>query len=149
MNEGEETFSDQIFHQVLALLRFTRQFGRQMIDKRGIKPRDFSVLRYLSDSGAARVGQIQGYLHNSPSTTSTLIAQLEKNGYVTRTRSVKDNRVVTVKLTALGQQIADSTPLGGLPLLRRRLSQLDDARLEEIDSVLTEIMQLMEPVETE
>ena len=57
--------------------------------------------------------------------------------------------MVIVKLPPLGQQVAESTPLGGLPLLRRRLSQLDDARLEEIDSVLTEIMQLMEPVETE
>ena len=149
MNEGQEPSSNLIFHQFLALLRFTRQHGRQMIDERGIKPRDFSVLRHLSDSGAAAVGQIQTFLHNSPSTTSTLIAQLEEKGYVTRTRSTEDNRVVIVKLTPLGQQVADSTPLGGLPLLRRRLSQLDDARLEEIDSVLTEIMQLMEPVETE
>ena len=149
MNEGQEPFSDQIFHQVLTLLRFTRQHGRQMINERGIKPRDFSVLRHLRDSGAAPVGQIQAFLHNSPSTTSTLIAQLEEKGYVTRTRSVKDNRVVIVKLTPIGQQIAESTPLGGLPLLRRRLSKVDDARLEEIDSVLTEIMQLMKPVETE
>ena len=149
MSEGQESFSDHIFHQVLVLLRFTRQHGRQMIDERGIKPRDFSVLRHLSDSGAATVGQIQAFLHNSPSTTSTLIAQLEEKGYVTRTRSAEDNRVVIVRLTPLGQQVAESTPLGGLPLLRRRLSQLDDARLEEIDSVLSEIMKLMEPVDTE
>ena len=149
MNEGQEPFSDQIFHQVLAMLRFTRQHGRKMINKRGIKPREFSVLRHLSDSGTAAVGQIQAFLHNSPSTTSTLIAQLEEKGYVTRTRSGEDNRVVIVMLTPIGQQVADSTPLGGLPLLRRRLSQLDDARLEEIDSVLTEIMLLMEPMETE
>jgi len=149
MNAGQEPLSDQIFHQVLAMLRFTRQHGRKMINERGIKPREFSVLRHLSDSGKAAVGQIQAFLHNSPSTTSALIAQLEEKGYVTRTRSGEDNRVVIVKLTPLGQQIADSTPLGGLPLLRRRLSQLDDARLEEIDSVFTEIMQLMKPVETE
>lgn len=148
MNEGQEPFSDQVFHQVLALLRFTRQHGHQLIDERGIKPRDFSVLRHLSDSGAATVGQIQAFLHNSPSTTSTLVAQLEDKGYVTRTRSAEDNRVVIVELTPLGQQIAENTPLGGLPLLRRRLSQLNDARLEEIGSVLTEIMQLMEPAET-
>jgi DNA-binding MarR family transcriptional regulator len=149
MNVGQEPFSDQIFHQVLAMLRFTRQHGRKMINERGIKPREFSVLRHLSDSGAAAVGQIQMFLHNSPSTTSTLIAQLEEKGYVTRTRSAEDNRVVIVNLTPLGQQVADSTPLGGLPLLRRRLSQLDNARLEEIDSVFTEIMQLIEPVDTE
>ncbi len=149
MNEGQEPVSDQVFHQVLALLRFTRQHGHQLIDKRGIKPRDFSVLRHLSDSGAATVGQIQAFLHNSPSTTSTLVAQLEEKGYVTRTRSAEDNRVVIVELTPLGQQIAENTPLGGLPLLRRRLSQLNADRLGEINSVLTEIMQLMEAKQTE
>ena len=93
--------------------------------------------------------QIQAFLHNSPSTTSTLIAQLEEKGYVTRTRSADDNRVVIVELTPLGQQVAENTPIGGLPLLRRRLSQLSTGRLEEIDSVLTEIMDLMEAAEAE
>ena len=146
---NQEPFSDQVFHQVLALLRYTRQYGHQLIDERGIKPREFSVLRHLNDSGPAAVGQIQAFLHNSPSTTSSLIAQLEEKGYVTRTRSQEDNRVVIVELTATGQEIAENTPLGGLPLLRRRLNQLNDNRLVEIDGVLTEIMQLMEAADTE
>ena len=146
---NQEPFSDQVFHQVLALLRYTRQYGHRLIDERGIKPREFSVLRHLNDSGPATVGQIQAFLHNSPSTTSSLIAQLEEKGYVTRTRSQEDNRVVIVELTATGQEIAKNTPLGGLPLLRRRLSQLNDNRLAEIDGVLTEIMQLMEAADTE
>ncbi|MBU0511821.1 MAG: MarR family winged helix-turn-helix transcriptional regulator [Chloroflexi bacterium] len=149
MNEVQEPFSDQVFHRVLALLRYTRQHGHQMIDERGIKPREFSVLRHLRDSGPATVGQIQAFLHNSPSTTSSLIAQLEEKGYLTRTRSPEDNRVVIVELTGLGQEIAENTPLGGLPLLRRRLGQLTEKRLTEIEAVLTEIMQLMEVAETE
>ena len=104
MNEGQEPLSDQIFHQVLAMLRITRQHGRKMINERGIKPREFSVLRHLSDSGTAAVGQIQAFLHNSPSTTSALIAQLEEKGYVTRTRSGEDNRVVIVMLPPSGSK---------------------------------------------
>lgn len=149
MKGNQEPLSDQVFHQILALLRYSRQHGRQLIDERGIKPRDFSVLRHLSDSDSATVGQIQAFLHNSPSTTSTLIAQLEGKGYLTRRRSQEDNRVVIVELTPLGADIAENTPLGGLPLLRRRLGQLSEVRLAEIDAVLTEIMGLMGAVESE
>jgi DNA-binding MarR family transcriptional regulator len=149
MTENQASLSDQVFHQILTLLRYARQHGRQLIDARGITPRDFSVLRHLRDSSCATVGQIQAFLHNSPSTTSALIAQLEENGYVTRRRSQKDNRVVIVALTPLGEDIADNTPLGGLPLLRRRLGQLSEKRLGEVGGVLTEIMQLMEAVEAE
>lgn len=140
----DEPFSDQVFHRFLALMRQKRQYARQIETEQGIKPRDFSVLRFLLEVGPATVGQIQTFLHHSPSTTSTLVAQLEEVGYVTRSRSETDNRVVIVSLTAVGLQIAEQAPFGGLPLLRRRLSRLTKERLGEIDSVLAELMQLME-----
>jgi DNA-binding MarR family transcriptional regulator len=144
MTIDTEPLSDQVFHQFLDLLRFSRQYARQIMAEQGIKPRQFSVLRYLLDSGPATVGQIQMFLHRSASTTSTLIAQLEEMGFVTRTRSELDNRVVIVELTNSGQEIAINTPLGGLPLLRRQLARMPEARLGEIQSVLTQIAGLME-----
>ena len=144
MNEPWEPLSDQVFHQFLDLLRYSRQHARQMIAEQGIKPRQFSVLRYLLDGGPATVGQVQAFLHRSASTTSTLVAQLEEMRYVTRTRSIKDNRVVIVELTESGREMAENTPLGGLPLLRRRLGRLPDERLHQIQDALQEISQLME-----
>jgi DNA-binding MarR family transcriptional regulator len=144
MNDRSEPLSDQVFHLYLSLQHHSRRYARQLIDESGLTPRDFSVLRYLLETGSATVGQIQTYIHKSPSTASTLIAQLEEKGYLTRTRSKEDHRVVIVELTPLGQRVAETTPLGGLPLLRRRLSQLDEARLVEIEGVLKEIMHLME-----
>jgi DNA-binding MarR family transcriptional regulator len=144
MNEPQEPLSDQVFHQFLDLLRYARQYARQMIAEQGIKPRQFSVLRYLLDGGPATVGQVQAFLHRSASTTSTLVAQLEEMRYVTRTRSIKDNRVVIVELTESGREMAENTPLGGLPLLRRRLEGLPEERLHQIQDALQEISQLME-----
>jgi DNA-binding MarR family transcriptional regulator len=144
MHEPQESLSDQVFHRFLTLQHDLRRHARSLIDERGLTPRDLSVLRYLVESGSATVGQVQSFVHKSPSTTSTLIAQLEEKGYLTRTRSPQDNRVVVVALTATGRQVAESTPLGGLPLLRRRLANLSHERLAEIDGVLREIMELME-----
>jgi DNA-binding MarR family transcriptional regulator len=149
MNSAQEPLSDQVFHRFLALQHTLRRHARQLIDERGLTPRDLSVLRYLLEMDSATVGQVQAFMHKSPSTTSSLLAQLEEKGYVTRTRSQEDNRVVIVELTSAGQGIAENTPLGGLPLLRRRLASLPQQRLSEIDDVLRDIKQLMEVVDIE
>ena len=149
MNENQEPFSDHVFHLFLTLQRHSQRYAHYLLDESGITPRDLSVLRYLLETGSATVGQVQTYLHKSPSTTSALIAQLEGKGYLTRTRSQEDNRVVIVALTPLGVEFARNTPLGGLPLLRSRLGQLSEKRLAEIEGVLEEIMQLMEAPEKE
>jgi len=140
----DEPLSDQVFHQLLALLRLKRQYDHLIENEQGLKPRDFSVLRYLLELGPVKVSQIQTFLHHSPSTTSALIAQLEEAGYVSRNRSDEDNRVVIVTLTGNGRLVAEQAPFGGLPLLRRRLSGLSEARLQEINAVLVELIQLME-----
>ncbi|KAA3664033.1 MAG: MarR family transcriptional regulator [Chloroflexi bacterium] len=144
MSEKDMSFADQVFHQFLDLLRFKRQYGHRFIEEHGIKPRDLSILLFLSEIGGATVGQTQAYLHQSASTTSALIAKLEKSELVTRTRLKEDNRVVQVELTKTGRQVIENTPLGGLPLLRRNMRQLSEERLTQINDVLVEIMQMME-----
>ena len=132
----------------LKLFRYLRQYARQ-IDEHGIKPWQLSVLLFLKEAGPATVGQVQEYLYQSPSTASNVVAQLEKAGYVTRTRSEADNRVVIVELTPAGREQAERTPLGGIPLLRRRLNALSEERLERINDALADIMELMEVADEE
>ena len=143
MNQNNDPLSEQVFHQVLALMRLHRQYARKIIDEQGIKPRDMSVLRFLSEHTDVTVSRVQHYIHHSPSTTSTMIAKLEKDGYVTRTRSQSDNRVVLVALTDKGRALLTSTPLGGLPLLRRELQALPQEKLNKMLGVLEEIQQMM------
>jgi DNA-binding MarR family transcriptional regulator len=143
MSEKIEPFSDIVFHHFLDLLRYKRQSTRQFVNEQSIRQRQFDVLRFLLETGEATVGQVQVYLHKSASTTSELIAQLEEFGYVKRWRSKKDNRVVVVELSSKGREIAQITPLVGLPLLRRRLAKLPEARLKQIDDVLLELIKMM------
>jgi DNA-binding MarR family transcriptional regulator len=146
--EYPTSLSDRVFHRFLSLLRFVRCQGRQLIDESGIKPRDFSVLRFLLDSGPSTIGHIQSFIQKSPSTTSSLIAKLVEKGYLCRTRSKTDNRVVKVMLTPSGRFFAENTPLQGLPLLRRNLASMPEKRLIEIERMLGEIRDLMEAAET-
>lgn len=148
MDDSKLDMSREVFHRVLKMVHHFRRYGRQ-VKGQGISPRDYSVLRYLLESGPATVGEVQAYLHRSPSTASTLIARLDEAGYVTRTRSRADNRVVIVEPTPAGKDIVERTPLGGLPLLRRRLDTLRKERLLFIYEALGEIMQLLEVTDSE
>lgn len=145
MDEKPESgaLAGETFHNLLRILRFLRQHTHQM-KSQGISPRGYAVLRFLFESGSATVGQVQAYLYCSPSTTSALISQLEEAKYLLRARSRKDNRVVVVELTPAGQDVAERTPLGGLPLLRHRLRTLPTDKLQRLNEALIEIMQLME-----
>ncbi len=143
MTPINEPISDQAFHRLLAIMRLGRQHARQLSDEQGMRPQEHSALRYLMENGDATIGQLQQYLHKSPSTTSALVAKLEKENLVVRQRSPDDNRVVIVTLTPEGRERAQNTPLAGYPLLRRQLATLPPLRQAEINDVLAEILDLM------
>lgn len=148
MNNLANALAEEVIHKFLTMNRYLRQRARQM-SSQGIRPREFAVLRFLLESGPTTVGQVQAYLYRSPGTTSMVIARLEEAGYVTRTRSEQDNRVVIVELTPAGRELAQNTPVGGIGLLRQRLRDLPAERLQLLDEALAEIMRLMEVTETD
>ena len=130
-------------HRFLLINRYLRSYARR-VNTHGLRPKQFSVLLYALERGRVTVGDVQEYLYSSASTASTVISRLEEAGYVTRTRSPDDNRVVLVEPTATGRTLAQNTPVGGIVLLRRRLAALPEARLTVIDAALADIMELME-----
>ncbi len=148
MSTPQHPLASEALHKFLLIHRHLRQYARQM-DDQGIRPRQFAVLRFLLEQGTATIGDIQAHLYTSLSTASTLVTQLEDAGYVTRTRSEDDNRVVLVRLTPEGSTLAEGMPMGGIALLRRRLDSLPEDRLRQIDEALGEIMRLMEVTDSE
>lgn len=140
--------AEEVLHKFLQINRFLRQYARQMTEQ-GIRPMELAILRFLHQTGPATVGQVQGYVYRSAGNTSMVLAQMETAGYLTRTRSTEDNRVVLVALTPAGRALAEQTPLGGIALLRQRLEDLPEARLHRLDEALAEIMRLMEVTDSD
>ena len=127
----------------LSVYRYLRQCGRRM-HAEGIGGRKVAALRYLCDEGPLTVGQVRDYLYVSDSSASELVARLEEKGYVQRTRSHRDNRVVVVSLTKQGKEIADRVPLDGVPLLRERLKDLPPDRLAVIRDAMADISKILD-----
>ena len=143
VNDPNKQLTKEAVKRFLQLNRHMRQAARQ-ITSHGIRPRDFSILSHIQETGSLTVGEIQEYILSSPSTASTVVAKLEGDGYVTRTRSKEDHRVVFVELTDAGRELAVRTPMQGVPLLRRRLEALPEDDIRRIHDALGDILRLME-----
>jgi DNA-binding MarR family transcriptional regulator len=141
-DQGEALYTETI-NRFLTVYRYLRRYSRQL-QQAGISGRKIAALRYLLEVGPRTVGQLRRYLYISDSSTSQLIASLEGEGYVTRTRSEADNRVVIVSLTPDGRETSSNTELGGVPLLREKLKTLSPDRLARIHAAMTDIMELLE-----
>jgi len=133
----------EAFHRFLTLYRYLRAYSRD-INAQGIRGRELSTLRYLLEAGPVTIGQVCDYLFISVSATSEQLSRMEEAGYVARTRSKQDSRVVYVELTPEGRRIAEETPLGGIPLLRERIKMLSPERLAQAGDVFGEILEVME-----
>ena len=143
MDDPTKGLYTETTRKFLTVYRHLRRSSRQM-HQEGVSGRKFSALRYLHEAGPHTVGQIRDYLYISDSGASELIARLEKMGFVTRTRSDADNRVVIVELTPAGRELAQEPPRGGVSLLRERLQALSKERLLVIDEAMAEILTLLE-----
>ncbi len=143
MDDPTEDLYTETTRKFLTVYRHLRRSSRQM-HQEGVSGRKLSALRYLHESGPHTVGQIRNYLYVSDSGASELIARLEKMGFVTRTRSDTDNRVVIVDLTPAGRALAQEPPRGGVSLLRERLQALPKERLSVIDEAMADILTLLE-----
>lgn len=144
----EKSQDGEALHKFLKIYRHLRRISHNA-QKQGVQGRQLAVLQYLLEVNKATISTIQDYLYISPSSTSTLVKNLEHDGYVVRHRSEEDNRVVIVKLTPAGKTLAQTTEINGIGLLRRRLPTLPEERLQVINEALTDILDLMEVPEDE
>jgi DNA-binding MarR family transcriptional regulator len=139
----DNTLYSETVHAFLRVHRFLRRYSRR-IREEGISGRKMSALRFLVDGGPRTVGQLGDYLAISDSTASEMVSQLSALGFVSRSRSTVDQRVVHVAATSAGRAFAVQAPLGGIPLLRERLRTLPRERLIAVRDAFEELAQLLE-----
>ncbi len=92
----------------------------------------------LTVSGLAKAMSIH------QSTASNLIEKLETGGYVIRTRSLNDRRVVYLSLTLQGREVLAKAPPPYRGILPDALMKLDPKSLNELNRYLIELISGME-----
>ena len=88
------------------------------------------AMKVIAESAPIRVTDLARRMYLHPSTVVGILDRLEQQAQVTRTRSVKDHRVVTVSLTAKGRKTVSKVPQIAQGLLLKGLKELSDEDLQ-------------------
>lgn len=99
-----------IFSRLLRLGRFVEQIRRVTFAEYGLETWEFEMLAALRRAGNPHqltAGQLMAETLVTSGTITNRIDQMEKHGYVARSRDLKDRRVVYVKATRKGIKAVD------------------------------------------
>jgi len=139
----------KILKKLRIIIRTAAQHSSWIDKQCGVNGAQLWIMQELKDAGELKVGELTAKLAVHQTTTSNLVDDLEKRGYVTKARSTKDQRVVTVKLTKQGGATLLKAPKPARGLLPEALLQLDRKHLDELDSGLQGLLDSIELLDEE
>lgn len=92
--------------------RVSRQFARHYRDMFGLSRSEWRVVAHLSQQTAVSVREIATQAELDKSKVSRAVSRLEEMGYITKTASPADRRLVVLALTDSGRAMVDAlTPI--------------------------------------
>lgn len=99
------------------------------------------VLVILSiNKGSLTPGEIASYMFREKHSASALLTRMQRAGFVKKTRSKKDQRVVKIKMQPKGEELLRQAMPGGLGGTRRLLRQcLNDDEMKQLDGLLRKV----------
>lgn len=112
-------------------------------------PHDFHTLGLLAEHVGMRATELARRLGVAPTTASSLIARLVRQGLVARDRDAKDGRAVALSLTQDGQALAAAIHAQDLRNMELFLSALDPQEQEQIVAILGKIAARVAALEAE
>lgn len=110
---------------------------RVLLGESGLTYPQYTVLSVLRQDGAAPVTGVARRLGLSSNTVSPLLKRMEARGWLTRRRSVEDERTVLVELTAQGRRLGDE--VDDVPRRVTDAAGLSDAQQAELVRTLHEL----------
>lgn len=134
---------EMVCFSLYSAARATTQAYRTLLAPWGLTYPQYLVLAILWHEGEQTIGSLGEAMQLDSGTLSPLVRRLEQADLVTRSRSIADERVVTVQLTERGEGLRSE--LATVALDVARLSGIrDDAHRRRLISELQELTALLQ-----
>lgn len=121
-----------------------RKHSRSMERACGVGGAQVWALAVIARRPGLRVTEFARELSIHPSTASNLLDKLERAGYVHRSRSADDHRVVELQLTEAGRALLARAPQPHSGVLTHALEQLPDSLLQRLIEDLRAVIDRMQ-----
>lgn len=109
----------------------------------GVSGAQLWALSEIAEAGVLTINQLSSRMALHQSTTSNMLDKLEGKGMIERQRSTEDRRVVTVKLTDIGQAALSKAPGPFRGILPEALMRMEPAELKQLKSSMEVLLRLL------
>ncbi|MCU9594656.1 MarR family transcriptional regulator [Caldibacillus thermolactis] len=116
-----------------------KQKGREILNHFPVTPPQFVAMQWLLEEGSMTIGELSKKMYLAFSTTTDLIARMEKNNLVKRVRDERDRRVVRVHLLDEGIRIIDEVIKKRQTYLQEILHGFSDEEIRTLQSNLRKL----------
>ncbi|MBX7194511.1 MAG: MarR family transcriptional regulator [Sandaracinaceae bacterium] len=130
---------DRIVETILYLYAESRRVTKTEARERGLTGPQLSVLKILEATGDLSLTELSERMSAKNSTITGIVDRMERDGLVLRDRSSADRRVVLIRATDKGRELARSVKVGAMELLTGALAALDEKDRQELRRIVLEL----------
>ena len=130
---------DRIVETMLYLYAESRRVTKTEARERGLTGPQVSVLKILEATDDLSLTELSERMSAKNSTITGIVDRMERDGLVMRDRSSSDRRVVLIRATEKGRELAQSVKVGAMELLTSALGALNEADRQELRRIVLEL----------
>lgn len=141
----------EILIRIRKIVRSINLESKKIQKEHGVSIPQVLCLSFLHSSPnfQSTQAEIRRFLNLNPSTVSGIIYRLEKKGFLARLPKTGDKRVVNIALTSSGDRLLEMVPALLHEQLSEKLQKIDEAKLQQIESSLDTLVEMLEIQEVE
>jgi DNA-binding MarR family transcriptional regulator len=130
---------DQVLEAILYLYTESRRITKELARRADLTGPQLTVVKMLEQIGDLSLSELSERIRAQNSTVTGIIDRMEREGLVTRERSKEDRRVVYIKLSAKGRELAREIPVEPMEIFRNALESLSAAEMRDLMRIMTKV----------
>ncbi|MBL9020790.1 MAG: MarR family transcriptional regulator [Myxococcales bacterium] len=125
LSEEAKVEVDAIVETIIYLYTESRRLTKQAARELGLTGPQLTVIKLLETFGDLSLSSLSERIRAQNSTVTGIIDRMEREGLVSRERSTSDRRVVYIRLTPKGSELAKSIAVEPMEIMRGVLGALN------------------------
>jgi DNA-binding MarR family transcriptional regulator len=137
---------DQVLEAILYLYTEGRRITKELARRADLTGPQLTVVKLLESIGDLSLSELSDRIRAQNSTVTGIIDRMEREGLVLRERSKEDRRVVYIRLTSKGRELAREIPVEPMEIFRSALETLSPQEMRDLMRILTKVAKRVQAI---
>jgi len=130
---------DQVLEAIIYLYTESRRITKELAKRADLTGPQLTVVKLLEQFGDLSLSELSDRIRAQNSTVTGIIDRMERENLVTRERSKEDRRVVYIKLTAKGRELAREIPIEPMEIFKGALESLSAQEMRDLMRIMSKL----------